>query len=241
MKKTLGILGGMGPLASAEFLKTIYEFNSAKIEQEMPVCFLYSDPTIPDRTDAIVNELNSALVHHFVEALGRLNLLGVTKIVIPCITIHHFLPKVPLPLRGKIISLVDLILQEVVDSEEPCLLLCTNGALQAGIFQYHHLWNLAEKHVIFPYEEQNTIHRLIYQIKREGINETVILFLDNLLKKYQVSSFIAGCTEIHLLTKYLIQQNNQSYFVVDPLLTIAKDLKQFLESRSEYRVLNSIN
>lgn len=241
MKKTLGILGGMGPLASAEFLRTIYEFNPAKVEQEMPVCFLYSDPTIPDRTDAIRNKLDRALAEHFIEALEKLNLLGATKIVIPCVTIHHFLPKVPSPLRQKIISLVDLILQEVIDSEKPTLLLCTDGALQAGIFQCHYLWGLAKKHVILPYEEQHIIHRFIYQIKREGMNEAAILFLDDLLKKYKVCSFIAGCTEIHLLTKYLIQQNNQSYYVVDPLLTIAKDLMQFLESKPRCSVLNTIS
>ena len=45
--KRLGILGGMGPLASAEFLKTLYECFPYEREQDAPVCLLVSDPTFP--------------------------------------------------------------------------------------------------------------------------------------------------------------------------------------------------
>lgn len=48
----LGVLGGMGPLASAEFLKTIYECSVAGGEQRSPSVIMYSDPTFPDRTEA---------------------------------------------------------------------------------------------------------------------------------------------------------------------------------------------
>ncbi len=231
MKKILGILGGMGPLASAEFLKTLYEFNVADTEQEMPACFLYSDPTIPDRTEALVSGSDEVLISCFIEALERLYFLGVNKIVIPCITIHHFLPMVPLFLRDKVISLVDLILEEVLKTKENHLLLCTTGTLKAGIFQQHSLWSLAEEYIILPHEEQNKIHNFIYQIKREGIKESAIPFLDRLLKKYEVNSFIAGCTEIHLLTKHLIQHDDQYLRVVDPLLIMAKELRRFIDSQ----------
>jgi aspartate racemase len=231
MNKILGILGGMGPLASAEFLKTLYEFNVADIEQEMPACFLYSDPKIPDRTEAIVTGSDEVLINCFIEALERLYFLGVNKIVIPCITIHHFLPRVPLILREKVISLVDLILEEVLKSKERHLLLCTTGTLKAGIFQQHSLWSLAEQYIIIPHEEQNKIHHFIYQIKKEAIKESAIPFIDTLLKKYEVNSFIAGCTEIHLLTKYLIQHDDQNYRVVDPLLIMAKELLRLIDSQ----------
>ena len=46
----LGVVGGMGPLASAEFVKTIYEYGLNRREQESPSVVLVSDPTFPDRT-----------------------------------------------------------------------------------------------------------------------------------------------------------------------------------------------
>ena len=50
-----GILGGMGPLASAEFLTSIYKLSLGRTEQNMPRLYLVSDPTVPDRTKAILN------------------------------------------------------------------------------------------------------------------------------------------------------------------------------------------
>jgi aspartate racemase len=241
MKKILGILGGMGPLASAEFLKTIYEFNLADKEQEMPVCFLYSDPTIPDRTEAIASGLDDLLLGDLIAALEALYLLGVNKIVIPCITIHYFLSQVPTILRNKVISLVDLILEEVLNRQERQLLLCTTGALNAGIFQQHSLWKWVEPYIIIPQAEHNQIHGLIYQIKKAGIQESTLLFLNTLLKKYEVNSFIAGCTEFHLLTKYLIQHNDRHYRVVDPLLIMATELRRFIDLQPKNAGFIAIN
>ena len=42
--KVLGVVGGAGPLASAEFTKTIYEFSLGEREQEAPIVLLYSIP-----------------------------------------------------------------------------------------------------------------------------------------------------------------------------------------------------
>ena len=54
MGKNLGILGGMGPLASAKFLSTVYRLNLVEPEQEAPNCILLSDPSFPNRTKAIL-------------------------------------------------------------------------------------------------------------------------------------------------------------------------------------------
>ena len=137
MNQSLGILGGLGPLASAEFLKTIYEFNMTDLEQQSPICILYSDPTFPDRTDAILSGADDLLVNLLIESLEKLFHLGVSKVVIVCVTIHYFLPKVPAPFRKKIISLVDLIVKEILATDQKHLLLCTNATVKTGIFQKH--------------------------------------------------------------------------------------------------------
>ncbi len=230
MKKVLGILGGMGPLASAEFLKTIYEFNAADLEQKLPACILYSEPTFPDRTKAIINQSEEDLLIRFlVETLEKLIQLGASKIVISCITIHHFLPMLPTNLRENIISLIDVIIQDILREKKQYLLLCTNGTRQAGIFQKHPLWFLAEKYVILPNEaDQNAIHHLIYQLKKNGYQDAISFHLDNLIKKYPVDSLIAGCTEFHLLTKYFMTYKEQNDCIVDPLLSIAKNIKSLM-------------
>jgi aspartate racemase len=232
MKEILGILGGMGPLASAEFLKTIYDFNVGTVEQESPVCILYSDPTIPDRTEAILNGSAEVLLQGLINALETLHQLGASKMVIACVTIHHFLPRVPVPLRQKVISLVDLIVEEVLTTGERHLLLCTNGTREAGIFQKHDRWTLIRPQVMFTTaDDQHLVHDLIHKkIKTNQSDDSLLSCFDDLSKKYRVHSFIAGCTEIHLLVKRLMRRGSQGpqYHFVDPLLTLAKDLKRFV-------------
>ncbi len=94
--KMLGILGGMGPLASAEFLKTIYEYNlPLTSEQDTPKVILYSDPSFPDRTELLLKGNEIMLQNILLEVLPRLIDLGVTKIIICCITSHYLLPRLP--------------------------------------------------------------------------------------------------------------------------------------------------
>jgi aspartate racemase len=231
-KPVLGILGGMGPLASAEFLKTIYALNLEHTEQRTPVCILYSDPTIPDRTEAILNGREGLVVDSLVTALQKLLRIGVTKVVIACITMHQFLPKVPSNLRNKVISLVDLTIEQVLLSKQRALLLCTNGTRASGIFQRHDRWDLVEKYVVLASnDDQMAIHNLIYQeLKTNRVGASTFASLEALLQKYQVGSFISGCTEIHLLTKQLMEKSHcsQSYRIVDPLLTLAKEFRSLV-------------
>lgn len=234
MNRSLGILGGLGPLASAEFLKTIYEFNVTESEQESPACILYSDPTFPNRIDAILGVSEDLLVNRLVKSLESLYQLRVSKVVIACITIHYFLPKVPLRLREKVISLIDLIFKEVLDTRTNHLLLCSNGVRKASLFQKHPQWKTIEKYLLWPdEEEQAEIQSFIYEIKKNrGKYSAINNFISLLSRKYQINSFIAGCTEFHLLTKYFmeLEPKEQNYYIVDPLLTIAKNFQTFMDA-----------
>jgi len=235
-RPVLGILGGMGPLASAEFLKTIYKFNIGESEQESPVCILYSDPTFPDRSQAIINGLEEKLVNILIETLEGIFEFGVSKVVISCITIHYFLPQLPGEIRKKIISLTDLIIQEVLATPKRCLLLCTNGTRQARTFQRHELWGLIENCLVLPNnDEQNIVHELIYKIKKNGSEDIVISYINMLSRKYKVDCWIAGCTEFHLLTSYLNnykyqEENDKACDIIDPLVTISKNLNFFINT-----------
>lgn len=231
--KMLGILGGMGPLASAEFLKTIYECNSAHMEQDSPLCILYSDPTFPDRTEVITGGSESLLLNRLVDTLKRLCNFGASKLVICCITAHYFLPEFPSSLKKKIISLIDVITEEVFNTKKRHLLLCTNGTRKSRIFERDKKWSLVEPYVILPHDEdQKNIHKLIYRIKRNWSPEKAVSSLNSVLQKYSVDSIIAGCTDIHLLTKYLMIQEDKhsNYHIVDPLLTLAKKLKRLIDA-----------
>src|SRR5436305_923357 len=109
MHGRLGILGGMGPLASAELLVNLYRLNLREPEQKTPSCVVLSDPTFPDRTEAILAGSVEVLAERLEQALRALLDQGADRIVIACVTIHYVLPLIPEPLRLTVISLIGLM------------------------------------------------------------------------------------------------------------------------------------
>ncbi len=228
-KTIVGVMGGMGPLASSEFIKTVYEMHAGRVEQEAPTLILYSDPTIPDRTESFLNNRDSLVLEPFLQILRVFQDLHVSKIVVCCITSHYLFPKIPEDLRKPVISLVDKILSALIKIREKHLLLCTSGTLQLQVFQNHPLWNECKEYVLIPnYQDQQLIHQLIYKIKANGEIEKISPNFVSIFTKYQVDSFIVGCTEIHLLAKHLVFSNNQRkrYKCIDPLVIVAKELNE---------------
>lgn len=228
--KLLGILGGMGPLASAEFLDTVYRLNLTEPEQAAPSCALYSDPSFPDRTEAILKGDTRVLTERLTLALEALRGLGAERTVIACVTIHHVLPQVPLELRERVVSLIDLTVDEILRQPRPLLLLCTSGTRAARIFESHPRWRLVEDHVIpLEEEDQRDLHRWIYRIKASCPVEECLGWLDTLAARYGREGFVFGCTELHLLSKELFRRQGRfDPRVVDPLLTAARDLPRLM-------------
>lgn len=228
-----GILGGMGPFASTEFLNDIYSLalkQQNPMEQEMPRVVLFSDPYIPDRTAAILSH-QKLLSGQFEEVKRRLQDLlikmqsvEVDHIVVACITAHYFLDHMDLSddLKAKIISLIEVIYQRLLADDRKYLLLSTSGAREAGLFQtggrpWHEL--LPERVVLLTMRDQEMVHkRYLYDMKCRGKPGNIRLLLD-LKEQYGVDGFIAGCTEIHLQAKDLVSGGVP---VIDPLIILAE-------------------
>src|SRR6185369_4266770 len=225
---TYGILGGMGPMASAEFLKTIYECSLSGREQDSPVVLLYSDPTFPDRTEELLAGRDEVLLQQLTEAISRLSSCNASKIVICCMTIHYLVPRLPAKLQADMWSMLDVI-AENIKTDRKHLLICSEGTRRLKLFENHPRWELLREHLIMPGDEdQMRIHReLIYPIKTDPNLAPSVSLLDTMLEKYGVDSFVAGCSEIHVLTKYLLaHKNGKTYRYIDPLTIIAQRMSE---------------
>ena len=225
-REILGIVGGLGPLASAEFLKTVYEYGIGETEQDAPVVLMYSDPTFPDRTDAFLAGESEQLLARLTGALQCLSDAGASRFVICCMTIHHLLPSLPVDLRSRVVSLLDVIFDNLKPPERH-LLICSNGTRRLELFQRHPQWEKHKSQIVLPNDDdQNKIHReLIYPIKKDPDFRRLKLMLEALLQRYEVDSFIAGCSEIHVLAKHVVFNGDSpvSYGCIDPLTIIARE------------------
>ena len=53
--KSLGIIGGLGPMATAYLLQLIIEMTDAKTDQEHLDVIVFDRPSVPDRTSYILD------------------------------------------------------------------------------------------------------------------------------------------------------------------------------------------
>lgn len=221
----LGVLGGMGALASAEFVKSIYESSRSSSEQDSPIVLLYSDPTFPDRTQSLLRGDDRELLDRLVDALTRLRDMGASRTVICCVTIHSLLPRLPPEVGSLVISLLDVIVDRLEQVSEEHLLICSSGARELGLFQSHPRWDRVVDRVILPSAaDQARIHEWLYEIKRNRGAASMTSFIETLLGKHRTGSFIAGCSEMHIVTKQMRSKSGHSNTLgcVDPLTIIAE-------------------
>jgi aspartate racemase len=218
-----GVLGGMGPFASGEFLNTIYEHCLAKSEQEMPIIHLVSNPTVPDRTGLLLSGSDRLLLNNLEAGIDALLSSGATRIVICCMTMHCVIEGLPSNIRQKIISLVDVLFDSLLTIAAPHLMLCTWGARSGKAFEDHALWPSVKRFVHFlDDDDQDAVHRLIYAIKRDPRGTTCGDLTRHLRAKYKVEDFIAGCTELHLLAKREKMLYPTRSRWLDPLILISE-------------------
>lgn len=133
--KVLGVLGGMGPAATAEFLRLLTILAPAAKDQDHPVVIVLSNPKIPDRTEAILGRGEDP-APYLKEGLFRLVEWGADLLAVPCNTAHyfidHFLADIPVPLVHIVHSTVEKARQT---SPEGAWLVATDGTRASGIYE----------------------------------------------------------------------------------------------------------
>jgi aspartate racemase len=228
----LGVLGGMGPLASSAFIRDIYEFNCTSREQQLPRIMLDSDPAFPDRTEAIRSGNTSTIISLLNRRLTGLADSGATRIVIACVTVHHFLDAVDPQLRSHVVSLPEVTVSALSQSSDDYLLLTTAGTRQARIFEREPGWPEVASRVRIPsLPDQEVIHDLVYRIKQLSASSSeVVRTVGMLLEKYSCDGVVAGCTELNIYAQSLVDRHGAKN-VVSPLRIIAENLDTYMLPR----------
>ena len=132
----LGILGGMGPMATVDFMGKIVRNTPASCDQEHIQMVVCSATDVPDRTAAILGH-GADPFPAMLNALRRLELSGATRIAIPCNTAHHWHGALQAETSVPIIHIVDAVADALSQQRaSPTLgLLATDGTVHAGIYQ----------------------------------------------------------------------------------------------------------
>jgi aspartate racemase len=199
----IGVLGGMGPLATADFLRKLTLRTPVTGEADHLTVAVWSDPTIPDRTDALLGRGPSPLpaLHRGVE---RLTDLGADVIAMPCNTAHAFLPALRRVTTARFLDMVRLATvaaaRRTADGGRIGLL-ATNGTRLARLYD-DAATGLGRQLVHVPEaRQQEDVDVAIAAIKASDLlaGSRGVRRAAKTLADLGAEVVIAGCTEIPLV------------------------------------------
>lgn len=134
----VGVLGGMGPLATVDFLHKLVQEMPAAVDQDHVPVLAWNVAQIPDRQQALAGTGESPLPA-LVDGIKRLASAGVTRIVIPCNTAHHWFDQLAAASPVPLIHIADATLAALASDKENDSgvvgLIATRGTLVSGLYQ----------------------------------------------------------------------------------------------------------
>ena len=105
-RSVVGILGGMGPMATADFYLKLVQATPAAIDQEHLQVLIWSDPTIPDRSEALLTH-GADPTPALIAGAKLLQQSGAGMLAVPCNTAHAFLTSVQAEVGIPIIHMIE--------------------------------------------------------------------------------------------------------------------------------------
>lgn len=222
--KRIGILGGMGPLATIDLYLKIVELTNAKKDQDNIPIIIDNYPQIPDRTAYILGGGEDPYPY-MKEGVLRLKNAGCEAICISCNTAHFFAKRLEDELEVKILHIAKITTKAIktnFPNAKKVAVIATTGTTKAGIYRDEILANGLEC-VEIPEGELNNIMECIYKgAKANNLQNFVPLFNDT-ISKIDADVYIAGCTEIPLFLPYA----DKKELFVDATLELAKEVLKF--------------
>jgi aspartate racemase len=200
--KVIGVLGGMGPLATVDLYQKIIEATPAERDQDHLHVIIESNPAVPDRSAALLHggEDPTPLL---LAGATRLANAGADFIVVPCNTAHAFLPRIVPELTIPLISMIDETAKAVARELPGSVvgILATGGTISARLYQDAFAREGLES--IVPDDEgQARVHAAIAGVKAGHVGaaqtELVRATAAELIER-GAQSVIVACTELPLI------------------------------------------
>lgn len=164
-RPVLGILGGVGPLATAYFMELIINQTPVSKEQDHIPMIVYNDPQIPDRTAYILDRKAESPSPEMVNVARALQRSGADFIAIPCNTAHYFYDAISEAVTIPVLNILHETTQAVLRKSgqgSTVGLLATEGTVASGVFQTY-FENEGLSTLTPDPEDQEKLMALIYE------------------------------------------------------------------------------
>ena len=220
----MGVIGGMGPLATDLFYNMVINKTDAACDQEHINMIILSHATMPDRTAAIKSGYGSLVYEKLLRDAKFLEESGAKCIAVPCNTSHVFLEEVQKKIEIPIVHMIKEAVESVAEitsslKDAKVGIMATDGTIEIGLYQKYYM----EKGLVpvVPSDEnQKKVMKIIYEGIKKGqpVDPKDFQDIEDEFRNHGCQCVIMACTE---LSVYKIQEGLGDYFV-DAMESLAK-------------------
>jgi aspartate racemase len=227
----VGVVGGIGPAATVDFMQKIVRNTPAKRDQDHIKLLVEQNPQIPDRTDNLIGDGPDPTISLYATC-KKLETGDADIIAIPCNTAHAFVQRIQPYLNIPIVNMLTVTVETLRDSF-PSLrevgLLATSGTVASGVYR-EALEAEGLRQIVPSPMLQARVMNAIYGEKGVKAGYTTGQCLDDIHAALQgladegVEVVILGCTELPLLLPHAfwLSARGQTITLVDPTDILAK-------------------
>ena len=195
----LGVIGGMGPLATVKFYDKIVLNTEAHNDNEHIDLIVLNHSTMPDRTKCIIENKDTEFLNEIKKDLEILERIGIDVVAIPCNTSHYFYDEFKNFTNLKIINMIEETILEIKRRGiKKVAVFGTLGTLNSKVYNKYAKENGIEVKEL-SLEDKKTVMDIIYKIKETNNLESKDFV--EILNRYcnDKTIGIIACTELSLL------------------------------------------
>ena len=219
-KQTLGIIGGVGPLATMFIGEMVVRRTKAAADQEHVHTIIDNDTNIPDRTAYILDPTKENPVPILIEDAKKLASVGADIIAIPCNTAHTFYEQLA---EGSPVPVLHMIRETARRAHDLGAkrvgILATTGTLTSRMYQ-----NALQEFGITPVVPdaimKEKVMAIIYDYVKAGNDVTKEDWqpIEDAMIALGCDRIILGCTELSIVNRDL----KLSKIYIDSLIVLAE-------------------
>lgn len=220
--KRLGVLGGMGPLATVDFLQKLIEETPATRDQDHIPVIVYSVPQIPDRPAAIVGQGESPLPH-MLEGIRTLKNAGAQAVAIACNTAHYWYDELVQQGGLPILHIADAACKSFAGTAVKRVgLIATEGTVAAQFYQSRFAAHQLDCLLSSTHDQETLVLPAIECVKRNELAQAHALATPAArhLLDQGAQAIVLGCTEIPLAIDY--QSSDVTVHCIDATRALAR-------------------
>lgn len=205
MKKTLGIIGGMGPAATCDLMEKIISLTAAEKDQDHIHVIADVDTNIPDRTAAILHGGDDP-APEMIRSAKRLEADGADILLLPCNTAHYFYDRVAAAVQIPLLHMPRLTAAALREAGvKKAAVLATDGTVRSGV--YETALRAEGLEPLYPDEaDEDVLMRLIYdgvKGRKAPLSAFPVTDVLDRLRARGAEKFVLGCTELPIAFREL--------------------------------------